>query len=122
MEPDYVVLPTRDFMDKVGDIFNYVPETFNFNEEMFIGFAIDSVFNDTWSDTRDFIMNCFSHARTTTDEEREMILDIVENKFVDVSDSLRFSYDQYRRLFRPRWRVDLVKINWASKSLVLKLL
>lgn len=122
MEPDYVVLPTREFIDKVNDIFNYVPYAFNFNEEVFVLGAIDTVFNDSWSDTREFIRSCFQYGRNITEEDREMILDIVENKFVDVSDSLRFSYDQYRRLFRARWHVDLVKINWTSKSLVLKLL
>lgn len=118
---DILIVPNKNFLSSLEEINRNIPRDVCFYEDVLVDLAIDSAFNGWFGHTQDMLQDCFVIGKDLTEENRDELVNLLDNNFVVLTDMLRLSYERYERMFSSYNRIDLLRINWTTKSLVLKL-
>lgn len=117
-----VVIPAREFINKVSFLNAFIPEGVYLDEANFIGNVFDNVFNELDIPISEIARTCFHMVPHADLDDIAFARGIIDENFSHFADLLRLAKDNARDYMPSYNYVDLVRISWDTKSLYLKVL
>lgn len=121
-ESTTVILPAREFFNRVHLLNAFIPEGIYLDEANFIGSVFDNVFNNLDAPISEVTKTCFHTIPYADVDDIGFAKEVIGDSFDCFADLLRLAKDNARAYLPGYNYIDLVRISWDTKSLYLKVL